>query len=177
MDDVDRVSQRVEYGRLVVIEYEVRLPTGKVVDSSNKSGGPAAFVCGRGAFPRPVEEGVIGLNVGQRKVIIVPPEYTHGLYDPKKVSLVAVERITEEYEVGKVVRAPDEFGLRRPALVRSVWKGALMLDFNHPLAGKTLHFEVLVKEVRQAPAEGDCPKNGHFPDGCRRSCREHGKRP
>jgi FKBP-type peptidyl-prolyl cis-trans isomerase 2 len=152
MEDVDRASQRVEYGRLIVIEYEVRLPTGKVVDSSMESGGRAAFVCGRGDFPRPVEEGVVGLCVGQKKVIIVPPEYTYGFYDPKKVSLVAVERITEEIEVGKVVRAPDEFGLRRPALVKSVWKGALMLDFNHPLAGKTLHFEVVVKDVRQAPA-------------------------
>lgn len=152
MEDVDRASRRVEYGRLIVIEYEVRLPTGKVVDSS-ESGGHAAFVCGRGDFPRPVEEGVIGLSVGQRKVIVVPPEYTYGFYDPKKVSLVAVERITEKIEVGKIVKAPDEFGLRRPALVRSVWKGALMLDFNHPLAGKTLHFEVVVKDIRQAPAE------------------------
>lgn len=152
MEDVDRASRRVEYGRLIVIEYEVRLPTGKAVDSS-ESGGHAAFVCGRGDFPRPVEEGVIGLSVGQRKVIVVPPEYTYGFYDPKKVSLVAVERITEKIEVGKIVKAPDEFGLRRPALVRSVWKGALMLDFNHPLAGKTLHFEVVVKDIRQAPAE------------------------
>ncbi len=139
---------RVEKGKLVAIDYEVRLKTGKVVDSSEKSGGPAVFICGQGDFPTPVEEGIIGMAPGESRVIVVPPEYTYGLYDPKKVRLVASERITEQVEIGKVVKAPDEFGLKRPAIIRSVWHGAILLDFNHPLAGQVLHFEVMIREVR-----------------------------
>ncbi len=139
---------RVEHGRTVIIEYQVRLPSGKVVDSSEKSGGPVAFVCGQSDFPKPVDENIIGLAPGEKKVIFVPPEYTYGHYDPQKVTLVANEKILGEIEVGKAVKAPDDFGLRRPALVRSIWEGAMMLDFNHPLAGKTLHFEVIIKDVR-----------------------------
>ncbi len=143
------MSVRVEIGKLVVMDYQVRLPSGKVVDSSEKNGGPVAFVCGSGDFPKPVEEGLVGLAPGERRVIPVPPQHTYGDYDPKKVCLVATERISGEIEIGKVVKAPDEFGIVKPALVRAVWEGALMLDFNHPMAGKTLHFEVIVRDVRE----------------------------
>ena len=143
-----KIEVRIEKGHWVVMEYEVRLKTGKVVDSSEKAGGPAAFVCGNGDFPSPVEEGIIGLRPGDTKLIMVQPEFTYGPYDPKKVCLVASERIRDSVETGKVVRAPDEFGIKRPAVVRAVWEGAIMLDFNHPLAGQTLHFEVFIKEVR-----------------------------
>ncbi len=148
MDITKKVLLRVEHGRLVEMEYQVRLSSGKVVDSSENSGGPVTFVCGKGNFPKPVEENIVGLAPGEKKVIFVPPNYTYGRYDPEKVSLVAVERVTGEVEVGKVVKAPDEFGLIRPALVKSILVSAMMLDFNHPLAGKTLHFEVFVKDVR-----------------------------
>jgi FKBP-type peptidyl-prolyl cis-trans isomerase SlyD len=70
---------------------------------------------------------------------------------------VAIERISGEVEVGKAVKAPDEFGLRQPALVKSIWENAMMLDFNHPLAGKTLHFEVFVKDVRITTTQKDTP--------------------
>ena len=148
MTDREKVSLCVKYGKLVTIEYEVRLPSGKVVDSSKKSGGPIAFVCGKGNFPKPVEEGIVGLTPGEKKIISIPPKYTYGYYDPTKVTLVAIERVSGKAEVGKAVKAPDEFGLRRLAVVRSVWEGAMMVDFNHPLAGKCLDFEVSIKDVR-----------------------------
>lgn len=146
-------TQRVEWGKIVVIEYQVRLSSGKVVDSSEKSGGAVSFVCGSGDFPRPVEEGLVGMYPGQKRIIPVPPDFTYGIYDPKKVILVPVERVSGEIEHGKVVKAPDELGLKRPGLIRAVWEGAVMLDFNHPLAGKLLHFEIEIKEVRPAPEE------------------------
>ncbi len=153
MDHSKERAQRVEWGKMVVIEYQVRLTSGKVVDSSEKAGGPVSFICGSGDFPKPVEEGVVGMSPGERRIIPVPPHFTYGVYDPKKVTLVAVERVSGEIETGKVVKAPDEFGLKRPALIRAIWEGALMLDFNHPLAGKMLHFEVHIKDVRPAPEE------------------------
>ncbi len=143
------MSIRIEIGKLVVMDYQVRLPSGKVVDSSQKGGGPVAFVCGSGDFPKPVEEGLVGLAPGERRVIPVPPQHTYGDYDPCKVCLVAAERVSGDIEMGKVVKAPDEFGIIKPALIRAIWEGALMLDFNHPMAGKTLHFEVIIRDVRE----------------------------
>jgi FKBP-type peptidyl-prolyl cis-trans isomerase 2 len=154
-DTTEKILLRVENGRLVEMEYQVRLSSGKVVDSSEKSGGPVTFVCGKGNFPKPVEENIVGLAPGEKKVIFVPPNYTYGQYDPVNVSLVAIEKVSGEVEIGKVVKAPDEFGLRRPAMIKSILGSALMLDFNHPLAGKTLYFEVFVKDVRITTTETD----------------------
>ena len=140
---------RVEYGCKVVMDFVVRLLTGKVVDSSEKSGGPASFVCGKGNFPKPVEEGIIGLSPGDSKTITVHPFFAYGLYDPKKLLLVATERITGAIEPGKVIKVPDHLGITRPAVVRDIWPGAIMVDFNHPLAGQVLKFEVTIREVRK----------------------------
>ena len=156
---MDKESCKVEKGKLVVIDYQVRLPSGKVVDSSEKGGGPVAFVCGSGDFPKPVEEGIVGLAPGERRVIPVPPSFTYGDYDPKKVCLVATERISGDMEMGKVVKAPDEFGIVKPALVRAIWEGALLLDFNHPMAGKVLHFEIVIRDVRDQSPQDEL--NGH----------------
>jgi hypothetical protein len=109
-DMAEKVILRVEHGRLVEMEYQVRLSSGKVVDSSEKSGGPVTFICGRGSFPKPVEENIVGLAPGEKKVIFVPPNYIYGRYDPVNVSLVAIERVSGEVQIGKVVKAPDESG-------------------------------------------------------------------
>ncbi len=143
----------VQSGCVVIMDYVVRLMTGKVVDSSEKSGGPASFVCGSGSFPKPVEEEIVGLTPGDSKVITVHPFYAYGLYDPKKQMLVASERISGNIETGKIIKVPDELGITRPAVIRDVWKGAIMVDFNHPLAGQVLKFEVSIREVRAASPE------------------------
>ncbi len=140
--------QVVEKGCVVVVDFVVRLMTGKVVDSSEKSG-PASFVCGKGDFPKPVEEGIIGLKPGDVKTITVHPFFAYGLYDPKKLALVAAERITGPIELGKVIKVPDELGITRPAVIRDIWSGAIMVDFNHPLAGQALNFEITIREVKR----------------------------
>ena len=146
-------AQLVADGCIVTMDYVVRLVTGKVVDSSEKSGRPASFVCGKGNFPRPVEEGIIGLAPGESKTIKVHPFYAYGLYDPRKQMLIASERISVPVEAGKVIKVPDELGITRPAVIRDIWKEAIMVDFNHPLAGQTLKFEVSIREIHVASSE------------------------
>lgn len=137
----------VTHGSEVILDYHVRLRSGKVVDSSKKSG-KARLICGSGDFPKPVEENIVGLTAGESRTIPVPPELTYGFYDPKKVCLVAVERITETIEIGKMVKAPDEFGIKRPAIIMKYWDGAALLDFNHPLSGQTLYFEITIEDIK-----------------------------
>ena len=146
-------AQLVKDGYIVTMDYVVSLITGKIVDSSEKSGRPASFVCGKGNFPKPVEEGIIGLAPGESKTIKVHPFYAYGLYDPKKQMLIASERISVPIEEGKVIKVPDELGVTRPAVIRDVWKEAIMVDFNHPLAGQMLKFEVSIRGIHLAPSE------------------------
>lgn len=153
MTTMENHTLRVDFGFEVVIEYQVRLKNGQLVDSSEKAGGLVRFICGHGDFPRPVEEGIVGLKPGDRKVIPVPPQYTYGHYNPKQVVLVAAERIYEEIAIGKMVKAPDEFGLKRPALIKKFWEGVVLLDFNHPLAGQTMFFEINIRDINPNPAK------------------------
>ncbi len=150
--DQDQEKLPVKKGCLVVMDFVVRLMTGKVVDSSEKNG-PASFICGKGDFPKPVEEGIIGLKPGDVKTITVHPFFAYGLYDPKKLVLVASERISGQIELGKVIKVPDELGITRPAVIRDIWSGAIMVDFNHPLAGQALNFEITIREVRHIETE------------------------
>lgn len=138
----------VRYGITVIMEYSVKLSNGKEVDSSARSGGMVSFVCGEKKFPDPVEKGIVGMRPGEQKIIPVEPAYTYGIYDPKKQILVALERVSEHIEPGKIIKAPDEFGIRRSGVVRSVWQGALLVDFNHPLSGQILHFDVFIKGIK-----------------------------
>lgn len=146
-------AQFVEDGCIVTMDYVVSLVTGKVIDSSEKSGRPASFICGKGNFPKPVEEGILGLAPGESKIIKVHPFYAYGLYDPKKQLLIASERISVPVDEGKVIKVPDELGITRPAVIRDIWKGAIMVDFNHPLAGQILTFEVSIRRIQAAPSE------------------------
>lgn len=148
---------RIRPGFMVIMDYVVRLKTGKVVDSSEKSGGPARFVCGQGIFPKPVEEGILGMAPGDETIIKVHPFYGYGMYDPRKQVLVAAERVSGTIETGKVIKAPDEFGIKRPAVVRTIFNGAILVDFNHPLAGQTLLFEIFIRDVLPS---GSSPQGG-----------------
>ncbi len=149
--------KQVTEGSEVVLEYHVKLRSGKVVDSSSKSG-KARLICGHGDFPKPVEENMLGLAQGESRTIPVPPEMTYGLYDPKKVCLVAIERIAETIEIGKMVKAPDEFGIKRPAIIMKFWDGAALLDFNHPLSGQTLYFEITIEEITENTVSVEHPQ-------------------
>ncbi len=144
---VQTAQRIVQKGSRVIMDFVVKLATGKVVDSSEKGGGPASFICGQGDFPKPVEEAIVGMAPGDIKTITVHPFYGYGLYDPRKQMLVAIERIPGPVEQGKVVKVPDALGITRPAVVRDVWPGAIMVDFNHPLAGQVLKFEVVIRDV------------------------------
>jgi FKBP-type peptidyl-prolyl cis-trans isomerase 2 len=146
---MDNGEHVVKPGVTVIMEFSVKLANGKEVDSSSRTGGMVSFVCGDKKFPEPVERGIIGMQPGESRIIPVEPVFTYGYYDPRQQMLVAMERITEHIEPGKIIKAPDEFGIRRQAVVRSVWHGAILVDFNHPLAGQVLYFNVHVKGIRE----------------------------
>lgn len=147
MEIIEKIT--VQKGKQVIIDYQVRLATGQLVDSAEKTGGPVSFVCGAGEFLQPVEEKIIGLETGESIAVIVPPVYTYGYYDNKKVILIARERINGEISKGKPIKAPDEFGIQKQGFVVSEWQGALLIDFNHPLAGKHLNFFVKILEIKE----------------------------
>jgi FKBP-type peptidyl-prolyl cis-trans isomerase SlyD len=91
------------------------------------------------------------MKVGEQKKISVKPEEGYGLSDRKAVQEVLREKIpTESQQVGATLmtKAPD--GRAIPMRIQEIREKTVIVDFNHPLAGKTLNFDVKVTDLKMA---------------------------
>ncbi len=137
------MGERIQPGSRVTFAYRVWAGQ-EVVDASEK---PITIVVGQGKFFPEVEKALLGHEAGQHLMVMVPPDKHYGRYDPKKLNFISVERLPKEVSPGQVVRLPDEFGVPHPAVVRRLDREVALVDFNHPLAGKPLRFEIEILEV------------------------------
>ncbi|WP_022853301.1 FKBP-type peptidyl-prolyl cis-trans isomerase [Thermodesulfatator atlanticus] len=135
----------IEPGDEILIRYQV-FADKDVVDASSK---PIKIKVGTGKFMPVVEEALIGRSPGEHVTIWVAPEEHYGKYDPKKLQLVPAEKIPEGLSPGAIVKIQDEYGVIHPAILKKVEEGLAVVDFNHPLAGKHLRFEVDILEVKK----------------------------
>lgn len=140
---------KIEQGDKVTFRYQVFSDTG-LVDASPT---PITVVVGEGQFFRPVEEGLLGKEEGEKVVVWVPPEEHYGRYDPKKVKLIPSEKLPPQARVGETVFIQDEFGVLHPAKLRRRDISLAVVDLNHPLAGKYLRFEVEIIKIEKPPFE------------------------
>ncbi len=143
-------------GDFVLVDYVVRVKeTGNVVDTTieeiarkeniyepNRLYGPILVVIGKGWINEVVENALKEMNVGEEKEVVVPPEKAFGRRDPSKVkvySLREFRRRNINVNIGDVVEIGGQRGI-----VKGISGGRVIVDFNHPLAGKTLVFKVKV---------------------------------
>jgi peptidylprolyl isomerase len=107
--------------------------------------GPRFVILGEGWLPKGLEDSLVGLDVGKTTTVELPPEKGFGARDPGKMRLVPIRRFRDE-KIDPVPGAEIELGGRR-AVVRSVGAGRVQVDYNHPLAGRTLVYDVSVEKV------------------------------
>ena len=143
-------------GDFILIEYTVRVKeTGNIVDTTNEelakkeniyeSGriyGPVLIVIGKGWINKVVEDALREMNVGEEKTIEVPPEKAFGQRDPSKVKTFSLREFRRRNINVKVGDVLDFGGVK--GVVKSISGGRVVIDFNHPLAGKTLLYKVKV---------------------------------
>jgi len=140
--------------RVVSIDYRLHLGDGKTIDESD-AGDPLVYLHGYEEIVPGLENALEGKKAGESLKVQVSPEEGYGEYDPDGVEEVPREDFPPdmELEAGGIVSATDDEGDEVDFLVKEVRAKTVVVDFNHPLAGKTLHFEVTVREVREATAE------------------------
>jgi FKBP-type peptidyl-prolyl cis-trans isomerase SlyD len=139
---------------VVSIEYRLHLGDGKIIDESDADD-PLVYLHGYEEIVPGLEKALEGKKAGESLKVQVSPEEGYGEYEPEGVEEVAREEFPPdlELEAGGIVSATDEEGDEVDFLVKEVRPNTVVVDFNHPLAGKTLHFEVSVREVRAATPE------------------------
>jgi peptidylprolyl isomerase len=131
----------------VRIHYTCKLEDGTVADSSN--GGPIEFILGKGDVIKGLDEAVMGMKVGQTKTINIPPDKAYGLRREDWALDVPRNKMPEgiKAEAGVCLEIPREDGSSSTATVTHISESSVTLDFNHPLAGKELIFDVTLLEI------------------------------
>lgn len=146
----------VQNGSIVSIEYTLTNDGGEVLDS-NKGARPLTFTQGQQQIIPGLERELIGLRPGDQKKVVVKPEDGYGEVVPNAQTEVPKEAIPKEgLKVGTPLMARSGSGEARPVVVKEIKENTVVLDLNHPLAGKTLFFDVKVLEVeapKTAPAK------------------------
>ena len=137
----------IQSGKQVSLEYTVFLSDGTQIDS-NIGEDPLVFTHGfHQVFPA-LEDALIGLDTGDTKQVTLQAEEAYGLVVPEAYKEVDVETIPESYRyAGAVLGVQDPAGGVYPIRVHEVRPDRIVLDFNHPLAGQALCFDIKVIEV------------------------------
>lgn len=139
----------VETGSTVLFHYTGTLPDGQVFDTSRERD-PIEFQVGSGQIIPGFEAGVLGMHEGETRTFSIEPEEAYGEYDDNLCHKVDKGRFDdpEAVEVGMRFQVPVGEGRFVPGTVVEVDIEEVVLDLNHPLAGKELTFEVECVEIK-----------------------------
>jgi FKBP-type peptidyl-prolyl cis-trans isomerase SlyD len=146
---------------VISMDYELTVD-GEVVDGSEDE--PIQFLQGHGNIIAGLEEQIYGMAVGESRKVTVPAKDGYGAFDPEQLVEIPRDEFPEEIplELGVELEMKDEDDDTLYARIAEIEAEIVILDFNHPLAGKDLHFDVTVVDIRAATPEE--LEHGHVHD-------------
>ena len=139
--------EQIKEGVSVSVNYTGRLEDGTIFDTSLQEGRePLTATLGQGQLIPGFENGLMGMSAGEKKTVEIDPENAYGQINPELVSEVPLDRVPEGVKVGDQLQGQNQYGPVN-VVVREVKEDAVVLDMNHPLAGKKLIFDLEVVSV------------------------------
>lgn len=135
-------------GKQVSISYVLSINSEAVESTQGKE--PLTFVVGSKSVIPGLENQLMGMSVGQQKKIIIGADEAYGPVDPNAFKEVPRSAMPQDTELkpGVVVEAEDPQGGSFPGVVWEVKTDSVVLNFNHPLAGQTLEFDVQILDIQ-----------------------------
>lgn len=145
---------------VVSIEYTVRLDDGEVIDTS-EGNEPLQYIHGHQMIIEGLEEALSSMEVGDTKEVVVPPEKAYGEYIAEAQEWLARDLFPPDVRLatGEILAAQDGEGGTVMLHIKEVEDDRVLVDYNHPLAGETLQFDVEVVDIR--PATPQEIEHGH----------------
>jgi FKBP-type peptidyl-prolyl cis-trans isomerase SlyD len=156
-------TDKVEKDVVVSMEYTLQVD-GEEIDSS-KGQEPLQFLVGHGNIISGLEREMIGMKVGDSKDVVIQPADAYGEFDEQAFMDVPRSEFPKDMPVqeGLELSVKDDSGQSRYARIDAIDGDNVTLNFNHPLAGDELHFNVKVLGLREPTAEE--LSHGHVHDG------------
>ncbi|MBI4846605.1 MAG: peptidylprolyl isomerase [Candidatus Omnitrophica bacterium] len=140
-------SITVGQGKKVKFDYTLTVG-GEKVDSSQKQG-PLVYTHGQGQIIPGLEKQLEGMRVGEKKQVKVTPEDAYGQINPAAFKEISKEQLPTDVplEAGQVLSMKTPNGNVLPVVISEVRETTVILDLNHPLAGKELDFDVAIVSI------------------------------
>ena len=140
----------VEKDTVVTMDYSLTDEEGTLLDTS-EGRGPLSYIHGKGNIIPGLENALEGKEQGERVEAVVPPAEAYGERDEERIVSVPRDRFSgvDTIEPGMQLQAQVD-GQTQILTVQEAGEENVTVDANHPLAGKTLKFEVEIREVREA---------------------------
>lgn len=141
----------IENNQVVSMEYEVKEEGTNEILDSNIGGKPLEFIMGAGEIIKGLEEAVAQMSVGDKQEVIVAPMNAYGEYNSEYVQEVPRDQFVGiDLQQGMTLFGQGENGETVQVIVKDFNDDVVIVDYNHPLAGKTLHFNVMILGARVA---------------------------
>jgi FKBP-type peptidyl-prolyl cis-trans isomerase SlyD len=150
----------VKDGMLVSLQYTLSGEDGKMIES-NRDKEPLGYVQGQHMVIPGLEKELTGMKVGQEKHVVVKPEDAYGAVDPKRYQEFPQDRIPPEVmkqlKVGSMIPLTAPNGQTYNFPVSEIKENTIVVNLNHPMAGKTLVFDIKVLDIKPAPSPPSSP--------------------
>ncbi len=148
MTDPITQEQRIGPDKEVTLHFALKLDNGDVVDSTFDKK-PATFKVGDGNLLPGFEQAIYGLKAGDKRSLEISPEQGFGQGNPQNVQVMPRSQFQDmELSEGLLVIFNDAANAELPGVVKAFDDSQVTIDFNHPLAGKALSFDVEIIEVK-----------------------------
>jgi len=153
------MSDTVQDKMVVTLDYTLIVDEETLESTADSE--PIEFIQGIGQIIPGLESALYDMKVGEKKTVVIEPEDAYGDYDEESLEISKKEEFPEEIplDVGTFLDLRDDEDNVLSAQIIEEDEDTVTLDFNHPLAGKTLTFEIVVSGLR--PADNEELEHGH----------------
>ncbi|EGU35046.1 FKBP-type peptidyl-prolyl cis-trans isomerase SlpA [Vibrio sp. N418] len=133
----------------VTLHFTIKMKDGSVADSTYNMGKPAKLVIGDGSLSESFEQCLFGLQTGDKKAIDLPAADAFGMPNPDNIHYMDRSKFVgdAEVEVGTIMAFSGRDGMEIPGIITDIAGDSVTVDFNHPLAGQDVTFEVEILSV------------------------------
>ncbi|WNN45007.1 MULTISPECIES: FKBP-type peptidyl-prolyl cis-trans isomerase [Winslowiella] len=143
------MTDSVQHDSAVLVHFTLKLEDGSTAESTRANGKPALFRLGDGSLSEGLEQALLGLKTGDKHHFSLPPESAFGAASPDMIQYFSRRDFVQagEPEIGAIMLFTGMGGSEMPGVIREISGDSITVDFNHPLAGQTIQFDIEVLEI------------------------------